>query len=353
MDYIEISGYKSIKNARIDLRPVNILIGANGAGKSNLLSVFDFLYHLYSKKLREFISLQGGEEKFLHKGAKTTDSISIKTEFGKSQNGYHCVLKSGDGNLIFTEEYLYYQAHPGSNIANFSGESCLHTTDNLRAKHVLEYLKSYQKYHFHDTGKNSPFTKLSHFEKDIYYLYHDGHNLAAFLYNIKESDNLRYNLIVQAVQSIAPFFSDFYLEPNKEGFIRLLWQNKFSSNLFGTSDFSDGTMRFIVLAVLFLQPSPPQTIIIDEPELGLHPFAIAKLAGLIHSAVARNTQVVIATQSADLLNYFNVEDIITVDQFNGESSFNRLSLENFSHWLEDYKLSELWQQNILASGYPI
>lgn len=353
MDYIEIGGYKSVKQARLDLQPINILIGSNGAGKSNLLSVFEFLHNLNSRKLREYISLKGGEEKILHKGSKTTTSISIKTEFGNGKNGYSTIIKKGDDGFVFTEEHLYFNGDPGRNIADFSGESCLRKTDDLRAQYVLGHLNSYKKYHFHETGGNSPFNKLSHVEKDIYFLYDNGENIAAFLYHIEKTDKVRYHLIVQFIQSIAPFFSDFYLKPNQEGYIRLIWQNKFSSNLYGVADLSDGTMRFIALAVLFLQPEPPQTIIIDEPELGLHPVAVAKLAGLIQSVVSKNVQVIAATQSADLINHFAAEDIITVDQSEGESLFKRLDSKELSHWLEEYKIGDLWQQNIVAGGYPI
>ncbi|MBB6110215.1 Predicted ATPase [Mucilaginibacter lappiensis] len=354
MDYIEIKGYKSINSTKVEFAPINILIGANGAGKSNFLSFFEFLNRLYNQNLTEYVALAGGEEKMLHKGSKNTASIYSKIKFGK--NGYSFEIEKGESSFIFVSEGLWYDNNPYYNnptdIASYSNEARIKVYSMARAEYIRKYLNSFQKYHFHDTGRNSPFNKLSHIDNDIYFLYEKGDNLAAFLFNIQQKDRLVYNRIVNTVQSIAPYFSDFYLQPNNEGFIRLQWQDKFTSNVYGVTDLSDGTIRFIALATLFLQPNLPTTIIIDEPELGLHPFAISKLAGMIQSAASRDTQVIAATQSADLVNHFEAKDIITVDQKKGESSFNRLDDADLSQWLDEYNIGDLWQKNIIQGGQP-
>lgn len=351
MDYIEINGYKSIKKARIDLAPINLLIGANGSGKSNFISFFDFLNRLYNRKLNEYIALKGGENKILYNGKKQTDRISFKMEFDNGQNGYSAVLQSGTDGFVFLKEHLIYQSNP-RDISNFGSEACIKTTDNYRAKYVIKYLDGFRKYHFHDTSSNSPFAQYSSTENDTYYFYEDGKNLAAFMYQIFDTNKIVYNRIIKNIQSIAPYFSDFYLVPNKESNIRLQWKDKYSDVVYGTNDFSDGTLRFIALSVLFLQPKLPDTIIIDEPELGLHPSAIAKLAGMIKSVADRGCQVIVATQSTDLISYFLPEDIITVDQINGETIFNRLNSEKLHQWLEDYTIDDLWKRNIITGGQP-
>lgn len=221
-----------------------------------------------------------------------------------------------------------------------------------RAGYIRNYLRQLAKYHFHDTGENSPFNKESNVDNDKYYLYEKGSNLGAYLYNIQKEKPIPYNFIVKTIQSIAPFFLDFFFRPENNGNLKLRWQSKFSSTVYGVNDLSDGTMRFIALATLFLQPDPPETIIIDEPELGLHPTAIAKLAGLIKSVAAKNCQVIIATQSTDLISHFEPGDVVTVDQMNGESVFERLDSEKLKVWLEDYTLDDLWKRNIIATGQP-
>jgi len=351
MDYIEIQGYKSIKAVKLNLAPINILIGANGSGKSNFISFFEFLNKLYERNLQEYIALKGGQEKLLFQGSKITDKISSHISFNDGVNGYSFTLQAGEGDMIFTSENLWYGNNPWS-MTSYSKEAGVKTNGKGRAKHINQYLNSYRKYHFHDTGKNSAFTHTSHIDNDIFYLYEEGGNLASFLFSIFNENKIVYNRIVKTIQSIAPFFSDFFFKPNNEGLLRLQWKSKYSSTIYGVNDLSDGTIRFIALSVLFLQPNLPSSIIIDEPELGLHPYAIAKLSGMIQSVAGRNTQVILATQSADLVNYFNPEDIITVDQVEGESKFNRLNNETFKSWLVEYSLGDLWQKNIISGGQP-
>lgn len=349
MDYIKISGYKSIKDELIDLKSINIFIGANGSGKSNFISFFDFLNRLYNRNLNEYVALKGGVDKILHKGQKITDTISFKVEFENGNNGYAANLKLGTNGLIVTDERLISKGDEGVDISASDKESRLKITDNYRAKHVIKYLNGFRKYHFHDTSDKSPFTKLSHIQNDIHSLYSDGSNLAAFLYQIKESDKIVYNRIIKTIQSIAPYFLDFEFIPN-EAYIRLQWKDKYSDSLYGVTELSDGTIRFIALTVLFLQPNLPDTIIIDEPELGLHPSAIAKLAGMIKSASSKGCQVIVATQSTDLISHFSPDSIITVDQIDGCSKFNRLDTEKLQSWLEDYTIDDLWKRNIITTG---
>lgn len=352
IESIDIQGYKSIKDLKLKLKPINIFIGANGSGKSNLLLFFELLNKIYDQKLESYVALGSGIEKMLYCGSKVTDEIHAHIYFAENVNEYSFTIqKSADNRFVFTEEKLWYKHRP-QDISNYKTEACVKDDDSYWARYIRAYLNSFKKYHFHDTSNNSPFTKTSHIENDIYLLYEKGENLAAFLFNIRKTNTIVYNRIVKVIQSVAPYFSDFFLKSNDEGYIRLLWQDKFSSTTYGVNDLSDGTIRFIALVTLFLQPNLPETIIIDEPELGLHPFAIAKLAGLISSAAAKGCQVIIATQSTDLISHFKPEDIVTIDQKDGESKFNRLDSESLSVWLSEYTIDDLWKRNIIQGGQP-
>jgi predicted ATPase len=354
MKRIEIYGYKSIKALSLELAPINIFIGANGSGKSNFLSFFDFLKQVYNRNLQELVALKGIET-FLHKGSKITQEISTKLYFANT-NAYSFTLKKGEAGFIFTKEGLWYDKNPyydnPVDIASFGLESTLRFQDMPRAAYIRNYLEGLTQYHFHDTGENSPFQQTSNIENDKYYLYAKGSNLAAYLYHIAQEKPIVYNFIIKTIQSIAPYFLDFFFRPEPNGNLKLRWQSKHSDTVYGANDLSDGTIRFIALATLFLQPNLPETIIIDEPELGLHPTAIAKLAGLIKSAAAKNCQVLIATQSTDLISHFDPEAIITIDQKNGESIFERLNSDKLELWLEDYTIDDLWKRNIIATGQP-
>lgn len=354
MDYIEIKGYKSIKEANIRLKPINILIGGNGAGKSNLLSFFEFLNNLYEGKLKEYVALNGGIDKMLHKGI--VNSTELNSKIGFNKNHYSFNIKKGDPHFVFTSEGLWYDGNPyyknPFEISNFGNEAELKYDTSPRAKFIREYLDSLKKYHFHDTGKNSPFNMPSNINQDAFMLYHDGRNLASMLFRIREERPKIYRRIIMTIQRIAPYFNDFFLNPEEDGTIRLFWQDKYSSFIYGVNDLSDGTIRFIALAVLFMQPVLPKTIIIDEPELGLHPWAIGILSGMIQGASNDDCQIIMATQSTDLISNFTPEDILTVDQKDGQTKFNRLSKEHLDLWLEDYSLGDLWKRNIINSGQP-
>ena len=357
MEKIQIQGYKSIKDLSLGLRPINILIGANGSGKSNFLSFFEFLNVAYEKRLTEYVALNGGTERFLFNGPKVTENILAEMSFGGNTYGFE--LSQGDGRFVFTHEKLGYCSSQGVinneiDIANYNNEASIKDYDGMkRGEYVKQYLSGIRKYHFHDTGKHSPFIKTSNINNDSYYLYSKGDNLAAFLYAIKENKPKTYKRILRVVQSVAPYFNDFYFSVNPNGDLRLQWTDKYSDIIYGPTDLSDGTIRFIALAALFLQPNPPSVIILDEPELGLHPFAIAKLSGIIKSAAEKGCQVIIATQSADLIKYFSAEDIITIDSINGESHFERLDSSKLQLWLDNYySLGDLWRQNIITTAQP-
>lgn len=356
MDKITIQGYKSFKDIELSLNRINILIGANGAGKSNFLSFFEFLNALYEQRLTEYVSLRGGTEKFLFEGPKITNQIFARLTFGR--NRYTFTLKEGIGKFVFTHEQLGYTSNyrainNDKEIASLGNESALKDYNGLiRGDYIKGYLSEIKKYHFHDTGRTSPFTHTCNIENDKYFLYSNGDNIAAFLYHIKKKHPITYKKIVMTIRSVAPFFNDFYFNANENGDLRLQWRDRFSETVYGPTDLSDGTVRFIALVTLFLQPNPPKVIIIDEPELGLHPFAISKLAGLIRSVAQKGNQIILATQSAELISNFEPEDIITVNHEEGASIMKRLDSKHLTNWLNDYTLGDLWKQNILKGGQP-
>lgn len=343
MDSITIKGYKSFKDITVPLRKINILIGSNGAGKSNFLSLFELLGNAYDGFLARSVAQSGGVDKLLHQGRKVTDRITVKVF--EDRNSYWLDLMESDGTLIVENEQLGYSSYPThwtyNNIANYKTETVLKEYQGMtRGDYIKNYMSQIKKFHFHDTGRTSPFTGESNIVNDSYHLYSQGSNLAAFLYGIREKHPMVYKRIVKVIQSVAPFFHDFYLVPNESGGIRLQWKDKFSEVIYGPNDLSDGTVRFIALAVLFLQPNLPKVIVIDEPELGLHPVAIEKLAGLIKAAANRGTQVIAATQNAELISNFEPSDILTVDQRDGQSVIQRLDAAELTQWLDDYNLGD-------------
>lgn len=354
MDKITIKGYRSFRNIEVNLNKINLLIGSNGSGKSNFLSVFEMLGWAYEQRLASFVINVGGVDKLLYQGKKVTERIEVVVYEG--DNSYSLSLLEADGRLVVEHEELGYKGFYESNkkdIANNQTETSLKSYQGMkRGEYIKQYMSQIRKFHFHDTGRRSPFTNDSHVINDSYRMYDQGQNLAAILYRIHNEDEKAYRRIVKVIQSVAPYFNDFYFEPTEADMIRLQWQDKYSSMIYGPNDLSDGSIRFIALATLFLQPNLPKVIIIDEPELGLHPVAIEKLSGLIRIAAQQGTQVIVATQSAELISNFDPEDVLTVNQRNGESLIERLDGDSLGRWLDEYTLGDLWKQNILKGGQP-
>ena len=351
MDEITIRGYKSIRDQTVEIRPINVLIGGNGAGKSNFISFFQFLRALHAERLESSVNLAGGTRRLLYHGPAATSELgaTLRLEGGTT---YSFKLMERDSIFHFEEEEFCYNKDC-QQLAASGTESNLHRLGLSAKTHSLvEFLKYLRVYHFEDTGSNSPFTQLSHQANDAYYLYFDGSNLAAILNRIRAFENLAYRRIVKVIRSVADYFEDFFFQPNEKHFLRLQWRDRYSDYVYGPEDLSDGTLRYIALTALFLQPELPKLIIIEEPELGLHPRAIAKLSGMIKQASRRGSKVIVATQSTALISYFEPEDIITVDNVDGASQFNRLRMEDLEQWLEEYTLGDLWSRNIIVGGQP-
>lgn len=214
--------------------------------------------------------------------------------------------------------------------------------------YVYDAISSWKIYHFHDTSKLAPMRRYETID-DSDYLRFDAANIAPFLLNLKNKEKGTYNQIVDTIRLVTPFFDNFILKPNQNEKVRLRWTQKGSDYPLKPQHLSDGTLRFICLTTALLQPDPPSAIIIDEPELGLHPYAIEILAELIF-ATSKKTQLIISTQSPSLVDYFEPEDIIVVNRKNGASVFNRLNKDELSSWFKDYSLGDLWRKNIITGG---
>lgn len=354
---IKIKGFKSISTLSIDIAPLNIIVGPNGVGKSNFVGIFDLLYNIGAKQLQKYIAINGGANRFLHFGSKVTNSISIQLDF--SINQYICNLVYAVGNkFVFEKEDGCVNGDYVPKCVNYTKygeeETSLNATSYSIAGYIKTYLNGLRKYHFHDTTKESPL-KQSANKRDNMQLRGNGSNLAAMLYKFKNNEKYKYdyNQIVRTIKLVAPFFDDFILEPDENDNILLAWKHQDSDEHFDCFDFSDGTLRFIALVTLLLQPSEfiPQTILIDEPELGLHPYALKILAELFKNATRNGKQIIATSQSVSFINEFSYEDIIIADRINGQSVFRRLDKEEVQNWLDEFAMGDIWARNIIG-GTP-
>ncbi|MCL2591304.1 MAG: AAA family ATPase [Betaproteobacteria bacterium] len=349
-----LRGYKSIAECEIELNRLNVLIGANGAGKSNFIGFFRLLNRILDRQLQLAVSEMGGPDALLYFGRKKTEELQAGLYFG--ENGYRFTLHpTQDNRMMFAHEALWWEKsgdwHPASGHFETYAEDQKGRT--FIYKYVVPAMRGWRLYHFHDTSR-SAFVKQVHGINDNNFLRDDARNLAAFLYRLKFHHETHYRRIVETIQLVAPFFGDFHLRPTvgNEEKIQLEWTEDGQDVPFPASALSDGTLRFICLATVLQQPEKfmPATILIDEPELGLHPYAITVLAGLMKS-VSEHHQLIVSTQSVELVSEFDAEDLIVADKQNEASVLRRLDTDILREWLDEYTLGELWKKNLLG-GRP-
>jgi len=355
---LEIQGFKSIRQQRLELDSLNVFIGGNGAGKSNLLGAFHLMNRVASQGLQIYTGEAGGANALLHFGRKHTESLSIRAEFHASAgraNIYDFELKpTDDDRFVFAREAIYSAALNDIHVDEaWTGHMEAHVAESAErmAQNIHDHLTGYRIYHFHDTSASARIKQTGDLA-DNRLPRPDAANLAAFLYRLEQREPDHFQNIVETVRQVAPFFKRFMLAPSalNPDKIRLEWEENGSDTYFNAAALSDGTLRFICLATLLLQPVLPSIILIDEPELGLHPAAIQVLAGLLESAATR-TQLIVATQSVTLINQLRPEHVWVVDREEGQSVFRHLKEVDMASWLEDYGLGELWEKNIFG-GRP-
>lgn len=354
---LTVTGYKSIRELRdFPLTNLNVLIGANGAGKSNFISLFRLLNEMYEQQLQVFIQKQGGPDALLHFGRQTTDRLHA--EFYFDRNGYKFdLIPTNDNRLIFEKEISWFGGvlFPGTKSATLAtghDESKLKDAQDPYSPYVRGSVSNWRVYHFHDTSENAKVKQPQASNLNLRLL-HDAGNLAPYLRMLKSKHPKEYQRIVDAIRLVAPFFDDFVHRPDDTEFMALEWTQKGKPDIpFRAHMLSDGTLRFICLATLLLQPTLllPSTILIDEPELGLHPYAITILAE-IFKQVAEYRQLIVSTQSVELINELSPEDIVVVDQQDSTSTFKRFTQVELAGWLEQYSMGELWKSNVLG-GRP-
>ena len=354
---LSVRGFRSIRVLEdFELRPLNVLIGANGAGKSNFMDLFRLLAAVADGRLQLFVAENDGPDALLFGDRKRTEAIEAEFHFGA--RGYRFALSPAGDRLVFAREERFL-ADRREVFRIPMGAGCFEAMLLPRGGgdlddfgDIAEATQAIRVHHFHDTGASARVRQEQPL-RDNLRLKPDAANLAPVLRVLRERHPDHHRRVVEVVRLAAPFFGDFVHRREMGERIGLEWREASDPDTVrGARQISDGTLRFLCLSVLLLQPAPLQSdpILIDEPELGLHPFALTLLAEMLRSA-SENRRVIVSTQSADLVNELEPEDIVVVDRRDGASVFTRPDEEELRSWLEDYSLAELWKMNILG-GRP-
>lgn len=373
VESVTVRGFRSLADVELcGLGNTNVLIGANGAGKSNFIRFFEMLrWMLRTRKLDEYVQRNGGADDQLFGGSKITREIhaEIQVKTRQGRNDYKFTLSRAHPNrFIFTEEaYRFSRSSsdfesqaPWQNleiggtearITDAAQSSNSHEENPQTARAIVNLLTNCNVYQFHDTSDSSRFKSSSETGDNKIFRSHGG-NLASILFRLEQEDVKRFDRICRQIRRVLPVFDRFQIE-EQHGKVDLRWKAKGSDTTYGAHLTSDGSLRFFALVTLLNLPSHmlPNVLLLDEPELGLHPAAITIIGGMINS-LASEKQVIVATQSPLLVDSFSLETIWVLDLDKGKTKFSKRTASEFDHWLdESYTAGDLWQKNLLG-GRP-
>ena len=371
IESIRIRGFRSLADVEMTGMPqATVLIGANGSGKSNFMRFFEMLsWMLRWRRLQEYVQWQGGADDQLFGGNATTPrmeaELQVRTEMDQLEYRFTLAHAHPD-RLLFTGErfrssiissgtvtslHQFGSGHLEAKIAEAARSSDDPVGPESDASLVSLLMRGWGIFQFHDTSDTSNLKKRWDVTDNRQLRSHGG-NLAAVLYRLEQRDRVRYERICRQIGRVLPGFDRFDIEEDY-GRVLLRWRAKWSDKSYGAHLTSDGSLRFFALVTLLNLPPGmlPNVIMLDEPELGLHPAAIALLGGLIKS-LSVERQVIVATQSPLLVDAFDLDDIFVLDLEEGRTICRKLDAESYQHWLDDgYRSGELWRKNLFG-GRP-
>ena len=367
---LTIRGFKSIRELEdfdLEFKPIsgledfeqrnlNILIGANGSGKGNLIAAIQMLKAQAAGTLESYIASNGGVSALLHNGSKPANKIELEASI--SSNSYKLsITPKPDGSYELAESaspHIASKTEPedaeDDRLLAVQQDVAAYPSEGAKES-VHQSINSWRMYHFHDTGPTAAMRRPGLIQ-DNEHLRPDASNIAPYLLRLRDEHPSTYKRVLYGWHHIAPFLDDPILETHKVGRetkVSLAWKAKGSSCTMQARHLSGGVMRFLCLAAALWHKNYPPMIVVDEPELGLHPDPVDLAYELIECA-ARHTQVITATQSTLLLRECAIEDVVVVRRKDDQSTFEKLKHDDFKAWLEDYSVSGLWLMNVIPVG---
>lgn len=379
INHIKVSGFRRLKEIDLPVRPLMVLIGANGVGKTSLLDVFSLLSSSASGGLSATMSEMGGITSVLTRDDAETLSLFVDMAvpsyrpieydihlvpkgvsyaisyemLSQARDGYSGRFKhieSYDGDIRYFEIDKEQLVRPSWEHDPL--ETSLYQVPKMfrQPEELRRILGSVTRYHALDVGQRAP-VKLPQQMKPANLPGAHGEDLVPYLYYLRESNRNRYETIEDTLRVAFPTFECLNFPPVAAGMLAMTWKDKGFNKPFFMQELSEGTLRFLWLVSLLQSPGLSTITMIDEPEVSLHPELLGILADLMREA-ANRTQLVIATHSDRLIRFLKPGEVVVMDNdLDGYTSATWGDKLDLEEWLNEYSLDEVWRMGRMG-GRP-
>jgi predicted ATPase len=374
---LSIRGFRRLCDVQLNLRPLSVMIGANGTGKTSILDVLSLLAKSAQGKLNESISDLSGLSSILTYDRADELHLDISMTVPHYEPlKYSLELKPQPVGYVINEERLSQQRrgypHPFLHIDSHGIDIKYYEVDqkNLlrpnweqkpfetslsqvpkmfqQPEEFRNRLASSTFYHVLNVDPRSP-VRLPQPMQPATLPGRNGEELVSCLYNLRETERDRFDTIEDTLRAAFPRFDRLDFPPVAAGTLALAWRETGTSKPLYMHQLSEGTLRFLWLATLLQSPGLTALTLLDEPEVSLHPELLSLLAEMLREASCR-TQLVVATHSDRLIRFLQPKEIVLMDtDEDGMSTLKWADELDLKAWLQDYSLDELWSNGTLGA----
>jgi predicted ATPase len=374
---VSVRGYRRLSNVSLALRPLNVLVGANGVGKSSLLEVFRLLGMSANRRLQATITESGGLQSVLTADGKTSE-LRLETTFRQADQKsitYELVLAESGAFRFPAVAHEHLSRHdadttqppvvlidsggglirhgiadlPITNGNYDPAESALSQsdpfTDSASFQHILGSMSAI--HHSLDVSRRAP-VRIPQTFAPAQTPGANGEDLVSCLFTMRETDHDRYEAVEDALRAAFRTFERLEFPPVAAGLFSLGWRDKDFTRALYSSELSEGTLRFLWLATLLQSPGLPKITLIDEPEVSLHPEMLRLLTDLMREASER-TLLIVATHADRFVRFLDPSELVACDQDEaGCMTVQRADELDIDAWMQDYTLDQLWSMGRLG-----
>jgi len=373
INHIKIEGFRRLKEIDLPIRPLMVIIGANGVGKTSLLDAYSLLSASATGGLNSKLSQFGGLSSVLTRDDADCVTLFVDMDVpGYKPLEYEISLTTKGAGYAISREILSQTRNKNKHAEAFKHidskdndikyfetekevlirpnweydplETSLFQVPKMfrQPEELRRILGSVTQYHVLDVGSRAP-VKLPQQMKPADLPGADGEDLIPFLYYLRESNRERYEAIEDSLRAAFPNFESLSFPPVAAGMLTLTWKDRNFRKPFFMHELSEGTLRFLWLVSLLQSPGLSTVTMIDEPEVSLHPELLSFLADLMREA-SKRTQLIIATHSDRLIRFLEPKEVVVMDSDDdGCTTAQWGDTLDLDDWLKEYSLDEVWR----------